>query len=310
MKRIIGLIGIIVLIIIWCFFPREEEAQEIFQAMDTIVVINAKGVGAKEAVSAAVAHARALDERLSAYAEGSDVWKINNGSESWGSDDTVGVIKRSIYFSELSGGVFDVTIMPLVKLWKETENPTDEEIAAAKNLVDYRRLQENSALPPGMAIDLGGIAKGFMADEIAVILRENGIDSAIINAGGNILVMGDKPCIVGIQAPYAQEDQNMGTVTVRNKTVVTSGFYSRGAHIIDPRTGNPVGEDILSATVICDVSMDADALSTILFILGEAGFQILEGYGAEGILIDKYNRVKTTAGVDLTITDSNYIMNN
>ena len=308
MKKIIALIIMAAMVIGVCFYLSEMEYQDTVFALNTNVVITAKGFGSQAAVKAAVERVKELDGQLSAHLDSSDVWKINNGSEKWGQRDTIRVINRGIYFSKLSGGVFDVTIMPLVRLWKENSEPTGEEIEAAQALVDYTLLQENNALPPDMAIDLGGIAKGFVADEIAVALRKNGIKSAIIDAGGNVLAMGDEPCVVGIQTPFASSGQYVGTVTVSDKTVVTSGLYERGMHIIDPRTGRPVENEVLSATVICDVSMDADALSTILFILGEDGFQILEQYGAEGILINKAKQVKTTKGADFIITDSTYTM--
>lgn len=276
-------------------------------AMDTVITIRATGINVKDGIEKAMAEIKRLDNQLSAYREGSELWNTNHGFDYWGNHDTIRCIERGIYFGKLSDGVFDISIKPLADLWKDNKNPSFEQIDAAKKLVDYKLVAPNTVLPAGMSLDLGGIAKGYAAAEAEAILRKNGVTSAIISCGGNIVVIGKKPQNVGIQDPLSTDGNvSMGFVTVADKSVVTSGNYHRGDHIIDPRLGYPVNNGIVSATVICENSMDADALSTILFIMGENGLDFIKKQNAEGIIINSRGEVRTT-GIDIEITNNNFV---
>ena len=236
------------------------------------------------------------------------------------SADTFSVLKEALAFSELSGGAFDVTVHPLVRLWGiGTEGaaiPDAEQLSAALELVDYRAVQLNPddtsiLLPqPGMGVDVGGIAKGYAADEAARILKEAGIKSALLDFGGNIVTVGHKPdgslWRIGIQVPDASRGDFLGIATVADQSIVTSGTYERffeqgGVryhHILDTRTGYPVQNGLTSVTIITTASIEADALSTAVFALGlEEGYPLAEALSdVEAIFVTDDGGVYITPG--------------
>lgn len=284
--------------------PVEEQA---FDIMDTEVTVKAYGPNAEEAIQRAIAEMRRLDSLLSAYDPDSEVAAINSMAGVAPvkvSEDTIKVIQRALYFAELSGGVFDPTILPVSRLWtlaREKEQlPSKEEVAAALELVDYRLVQidpdEGTVYLPmkGMGLDLGAIAKGYAVDKMAEILRASGVKDFLINAGGNVYAGGRKPdnskWRVGVTDPRDTE-ATLGVMHAEDISVVCSGDYRRYFvvdntvyhHIIDPRTGYP-SDTSRGTTVFYPSSTDADALSTILFILGpddsEGILSQFEGIGA------------------------------
>lgn len=236
------------------------------------------------------------------------------------SPDTFSVVERALEFSRVSGGVFDVTIHPLVRLWgigtEDATIPDEGAIERTLDSVDYTAVEldaENRSIglpKPGMGIDVGGIAKGYAADEAAAILREAGVESALLDFGGNILTVGRKPdgspWRIGIQVPDARRGQSLGIATVASTSVVTSGTYerffeqdgTRYHHILDTETGYPVRNGLDSVTIITANSMDADALSTTAFALGlERGFAFIDEMPeVEGIFVTEDRRVITTPG--------------
>lgn len=220
-----------------------------------------------------------------------DVVKINENAGTKPvavSADTINMIERSHYFAGSSGGAFDVSVGPVMDLWgfgkSEQQVPSDEEINRALSLVDYNKVQVDPSnmtvflTKPGMSLDLGGVAKGYATDEAVKALKEAGIQHAIINAGGNVYALGDKPdgspWRVGVQDPRG-EKSIIGILYVKDRAVVTSGDYQRyfeqeGVryhHIIDPTTGKQA-RDVMQTTVVTDSATDADILSTSLFVLG------------------------------------------
>lgn len=232
--------------------------------------------------------------------ENSDIYKINANARRKPvqvSEDTMAMLEKSNRFADLSGGAFDITIGPVVDLWGFQQNerhiPSDEELRTKQALVDYRQIvldreQKTVFLPQnGMALDLGGIAKGYATDMAVKKLRQLGVTSAMINAGGNVYALGSKPdgslWRVGIQDP--RDDQNIiAILSVEDAAVVSSGDYERyfsvdGVryhHILDPSTGKPANQ-MMSTTVVTSSATDADVLSTALFVLGpERGRQLLE----------------------------------
>ncbi|NPV45184.1 MAG: FAD:protein FMN transferase [Firmicutes bacterium] len=248
------------------------------------------------------------------------------------SDDTFYVVEKGKYFSELSGGRFDISIGPLVKLWnigtEGAEIPDRRQIEEKKSLVDYNGVLLNSEKKSimlkktGMMLDLGGIAKGYAADEVAKILKENNIKHAIINLGGNVLAYGSKPdgseWRIGIQNPFSSRGDYVGIVNVINKQVVTSGIYERYFeakgkiyhHILDPETGYPVENNLVSVTVIADKGIDADSLSTSAFAMGlENGFNLIEGLdNTEAVFITNDSKIYLTSGLKETfkLTDRSF----
>jgi thiamine biosynthesis lipoprotein len=240
------------------------------------------------------------------------------------SADTFYVLEKGKYFSELSGGLFDITIGPLVKLWnigtEAATVPQETEILNKLPLVNYQNLildkdQQTAKLSaPGMIVDLGAIAKGYGADEAAKILLENGIKHAIINLGGNILALNSRPdgsaWRLGLQDPYEPRGEYMGIVTLKNQTLVSSGTYERYLerngkryhHILNPQTGYPEDNGLVSVSIITARSIDADALSTTIFLLGlEKGLALVEKLpDTEAIFITADKKVYTSSGVSAT----------
>ncbi|WP_026895005.1 FAD:protein FMN transferase [Clostridiisalibacter paucivorans] len=237
------------------------------------------------------------------------------------SDDTFKVIQRGKYYSELSSGHFDISIGSLVKIWNiGTENaevPDKIDIQDRLNLIDYNSIlldEKNKSVMlknDGMVIDLGGIAKGYAADEVSKILKENDVNHAIINLGGNVFALGNKidgtPWRIGIQDPFNPRGSFIGVIEVEDKAIVTSGIYERFFeqdgkryhHILSPFTGYPVDNNLASVSIISGNSMDADALSTSLFSLGlKDGLDLCESLNnIEAIFITKDKEVYTSSGL-------------
>jgi thiamine biosynthesis lipoprotein len=189
-----------------------------------------------------------------------------------------------------TGGLFDVTIYPVMKLWGFTDGqyqvPSEEELKETLSLVDASRIRiegDEVTLQAGQQIDLGGIAKGYASAVVMDVFREYGISSGIVSLGGNVQVLNrktDGSCWrIGIRDPQSETGDILATVEAENEAVITSGGYERYfeqdgntyIHIIDPRTGYPVEGDLASVTIISEDGMLADALSTSLYIMGFDG---------------------------------------
>jgi len=266
---------------------------------------------------------RALEKVMSRFVTNSDVDKINQqaGKEPVEVDPrTFYVIEKSLYFGEASQGKFDVTIAPLLNLWgfgtgEEREPPEGEEIEEVLPLVDYQEIEldeENMSvfLPrEEMALDLGGIAKGYIVDEIAEFLEGEGIEHGTVNAGGDIRALGTRldgnPWRIGITHPRDRENV-IAVIPVTQEAIVTSGDYERFFthegeryhHILDPDTGQPAGE-VMSVTVVAPDCITADSLSTAVFVLGvEEGMALLESMSrVEGMIVDLQEEIHVTRGL-------------
>lgn len=207
------------------------------------------------------------------------------------------LLTAALSYCEKSGGAFDITIGPVSALWdftsEEKRIPSDDELLAALPLVDYRNVivKENRVrfLQEGMQLDLGAIAKGYIADKIKEFLLEHGVESAVINLGGNVLCVGEKPdgnaFEIGIQKPFANRSETVSSVSVRDKSVVSSGIYERSFekdgkfyhHLLNPKTGYPYDNSLVSVTILSEKSVDGDGLSTACFSLGlEEGMKLIE----------------------------------
>ena len=240
--------------------------------------------------------------------------------------DLIGVLEKALHYAELSGGAFDPTIGPLVRLWgigTDSERvPGDDEIAAALELVGWRDLvidrEAGTAFlrREGMALDLGAIAKGYAADEAVRIAREGGAKRAVLDFGGNIAVLGWRdgkgaaplPWRIGIQSPLGERGSYIGILPAHDTSVVTSGVYeryfeARGKryhHILSTADGYPVDNGLLSVTVVMERSVDADALSTAVFALGfQRGSALIDSIDGAGAIFvfDDYS-VRVTDRLD------------
>lgn len=265
-----------------------------------------------------------IENKMSINIENSELIQVNNSSGKNPvkvSDESYYVIKKGKEFSELSEGKFDITIGPLVKLWgigtESAKIPLKNEIEEKISLIDYKDIEldeDNKEVyleKEGMIIDLGGIAKGYTADVIKDQLIKNGVNKAIINMGGNILVVGNKingdPWNIGIQDPFTPRGNYLGIISVTDKSVVTSGIYERFLeqdgkryhHILNPFTGYPWESNLAGISIISDKSIDGDALSTTVFSMGaEKGLEFVEELeNIEAIFITKDKRVLVSSGI-------------
>lgn len=280
-----------------------------------------------------------LESTLSINENGTLVDKINEsaGIEPVKVDyDTYTVIKKGLEYAKLSNGLFDISVGPIVKLWNiglpEAKVPTQEEIDSRIPLVGYSDVElndeENTVFlkRQGMMIDLGGVAKGYTADVISDILTEEGVKSAIIDLGGNIFAHGLKvdgsTWRIGIQNPFSDRGDIIGTITVKNKSIVTSGIYERYIekdgikyhHILSPKTGYPYENEIAGITIISDKSSDGDALSTSVFAMGvEEGMKFINTQeGIDAIFVTKDNKIYITDGIRdiFKLTNTDFTLSN
>ena len=236
------------------------------------------------------------------------------------------VIEEGLRYGRLSEGRFDITIGPLVGLWHigydDARVPSPEEIEEALPLVDLNRVITDPAgkrvglESEGMQMDLGAIAKGFIADRIADSLKSRGFKRGIINLGGNVLTLGSKPgnipFRIGIQNPWEPRGASVGVLELEDLSLVSSGDYERffiedGVkyhHILDTATGYPVENSLTAVTIISERSVDGDGLSTSVFAMGlEKGFALIESLeGIEAIFITKDKRVYLTPGIEPIFT--------
>jgi thiamine biosynthesis lipoprotein len=271
-----------------------------------------------------------IEKKMSRYIDSSEISKINQNSGIKSVDissETYEVIKKTLYYSELTDGVFDITIGPIIDLWKigteEEAVPPLTSVEETLPLVDYQKiiLEDGSVFltTEGMSIDLGGVVKGYAADQIVSILKENNVESALINLGGNIYVHGYKAdgsqWKVGIRNPFEGRSDYIGTLTTYSQTIVTSGPYEkyfydnerRYHHIFDPRTGFPTRGDLESVTIISDNSMIADMLTTSVFALGlEEGISLINSLDkVDCILITKEKKVYLSENIQ-----DKFVLNN
>ena len=198
------------------------------------------------------------------------------------------IIEVGLYYSDMSNGAFDITIEPVISLWdftgKNPSLPSKKDIDNKLQYIDYRSLQLKNgqiiSYKPGSSIDLGAIAKGYIADKVKDYLVSTGVESAIINLGGNVLCIGNKPdgtpFKIGIQKPFADRDETTAIMDITDLSVVSSGIYERYFtlddniyhHIVNLISGYPYDNDLVSVSIISEKSVDGDGLSTSCFALG------------------------------------------
>lgn len=330
---------IIFFVLIIIFSSGKFESNEVTKSgyvLGTLINLKAYGKKAEMAIAESIERLNNIDDKMSAFKENSEISRINfmaGVSAESVSDDTYLVVEKAIEYSKILEGTFDPTIRPLVKLWsignKGEKIPDEAEIQATIKLVDYKDvlLDESSSSimlkHKKQALDIGGIAKGFAADEVRNIFLKHNIKSALIDLGGNIFALGKKqdntPWRVGIQNPFEPRGEFIGILNVINKSIVTSGNYERYFikdekrfhHIIDPKTGYPSESKIISATIISDNSIDGDGLSTGVYIIGvEKALRIIEEIkGIDAILVTEDKNVYMTSGIReiFTLTDDEFI---
>lgn len=306
-----------------CGSKEPEKTEKQIFAMDTVMTLTAYGEAAGPALDAAAAQINETARLLDPEQEGSLVWTLNHsgGAQTEVPEllyhmlDTAGTVYAR------SGGALDLSVYPVVRTWGFIDQayrvPSPDEIAAAMEGVDYAAVTFEqtgdtcfAAVPDGMEISFGSVAKGAMSDAVVDTLRENGVTSAVISLGGNVQTLGLRPdgsdWTVAVQDPH-DTGTFLGTIAVGETAVVTSGSYQRYFeengmvyhHIIDPATGYPAESGLLSATVVCPDGAMADCLSTAMFVLGEDG--ALDYWrtwgGFEMLLVTTDGRVVLTDGL-------------
>lgn len=336
MKRMIAGALALVLLLSGCTSSNMPQTGELF-IMSTYVTQQVYGEHAGEAILAVNELLGAYDATLSLYKEDSEISRINQNAgiaPTAVSGETFSLIQKAKQYSELSDGLFDLTVAPLSTLWGiSSENPrvpSDEEIAVALDLVDYQNviLAESGKTVylkrKGMAIDLGGVAKGFFCEKIEEVYRQYGVSSALVSIGGNIYTYGQKPdgesYRLGIRNPNDLNGSSvMGILSSHDEVVSTSGAYERYFeqdgilyhHILDLETGFPAESDLLSVTVICKDGGMADFLSTALYLAGSKAIEsYLNDERFQVIVIDQKNQVYISPSLKerFTITDSAFLL--
>ena len=273
--------------------------------------------GEADALAAARDRVLELESRLSVTDPDSEIATLNRDGTAALSPDTAELLGKALSLCARVDGALDVTIYPVVKAWGFTTGdytvPDEAALSALLEKVDYTKVRlegDTASLPAGSEIDLGAVAKGWTGDELAALLREEGVKSALLELGGNIHTVGSKPdgsdWRVAVRDPGDPEGY-IGVVSVSDKAVVTSGGYERyfeedGVrywHIMDPRTGAPARSGLASVTIVADSGLYADGLSTALFVMGAEG--ALDYWRAhrdfEVVLVSEDGSVTVTAGL-------------
>jgi len=298
-----------------------QASRDVF-AMDTYMTVTCYGTRCEEAADAAVAEIRRLDELLSAGDPDSETGQLNSHKEGKISKDSQIMIDKSIDLWDQTGGAFDITVYPVMDLWGFTDGdyrvPDSGELEQILQAVDSGQLQlsgDTVKLGKDQGIDLGGIAKGYTSDRIMEIFEEYELTAGLVSLGGNVQLYGSKPdgspwkC--GIRDPLNAEDESalMGVLRAENCAVITSGGYERFFeddegntyhHIIDPRTGYPADNGLISVTIVSASGMLADGLSTACFVLGAEGaaeYWRNSEEDFEMILMDSDKQVYITEGL-------------
>lgn len=295
-----------------CAYSTQRKTQTGFY-LNTVISITLYGKNIPDQLfEGCMELADTYEHLFSRTLEGSDIWNINHseGNPVWVHDETRDLLSIALSYAEMSDGLVDPTIGSLSALWNfGDENqgivPSSEEIANALSHVNYKNvvIDGNNVIltDPEAKLDLGFIAKGYIADRIKEYLLENHVSSAIINLGGNVLTIGQKPdqtpYKVGIQKPFADIGTSVLTLDIQDKSLVSSGNYERYFikddvlyhHILSPFDGYPARSGLSAVTIISDRSVDGDALSTLCFLLGyEKGKELTDSLqGVEAVFISE-----------------------
>lgn len=310
-----------------CSGKEESKKSEVISRtelfMGTSVKVSVYDTESEQALDKAFERVSEIENLVSINKEGTEIDKLNDKAGVSGeqlSEDSISIIEKGLYYSDLSKGSYDISIGPLVKLWSiglpEAKIPTQEEIDDVLDDIDYKDVEvkgnEVFLKEKGMLLDLGSIAKGYAADEIVEVLQENGVEKAVIDLGGNVYVMGRKneenKWKIGVQNPFTERGNVIGSITLEDKSIVTTGVYERFIedeetkyhHVLDPKTGYPYKTEIAGVTIIADKSIDADALSTLVFTMGvKEGIEFIENKnGVDAIFVTNDKKVYKTSGVN------------
>ena len=286
MKRILPIIMILITLS-GCAIGASTYTESFF-AMDTYMTITVNGKDAENAVKSAEAEIKTLDKKLSAHNKESEIYKLNKNGSAELSEDSADLIKKSLGYYKLTGGAFNFAMLDVTRLWgfpdKNYRVPEKSELEKALKTAKPDMVKVNgkkvSLGLKGISLDLGAVAKGYTSQKITDNLKKWGIDSALLNLGGNVQVLGTKPdgslWTVAVENPD-KDKEYLGTLKIKDMAVVTSGGYERCFkkngktyhHILNPENGYPAESGLVSATAVCENGALADAFSTALFVMGK-----------------------------------------
>lgn len=265
--------------------------------LDTVSTITLYGGGDEKLIDRCFELCREYELIFSRTDERSELYALNRDGSAEVSGELLKLITLARDYARLSGGAFDFTLGAASGMYGFSSDsphaPSASELAEAMEHTGWEKVVIDGSTvtltDPGAVIDLGAIAKGYIADRLAELLLENGQNSAVINLGGNVLCLGSRPdgsdFTVGLQYPFEQLNETIANIRVSGMSVVTSGIYQRcfeqdGVfyhHILDPETGLPCQSGLLAVSVVCPSSADADALSTACFVLGlDDGLELID----------------------------------
>ncbi len=306
---------------------REPVSRSAF-LLNTFVSITLYDTGDETILDDAIKLCQEYESMFSRTLETSELYALNHRADGVMtvslSDDMAALLQKSLYYCELSKGAFDITIEPVSALWDFTSDtavlPDKAKLERALTQVGYQvlSLDKNSlTFHSPASIDLGATAKGYIADRLKEYLVAAGVKSAIINLGGNVLCIGSRPdkspFTVGLQKPFADHSETFAVLQVDDQSVVTSGVYERHFvfdgknyhHILNPKTGYPYDNGLISVTILSDSSADGYALSTVCFSLGlEEGMRLVDSMdGVYACFIDENNQIYYSKGMEAYVKE-------
>lgn len=300
------------------FFASSNEVKREFFAMNTFVSAKVKGFAAEDTADGISSLVRELDSKqLSRYTSGSEISRINSEAETVLSDEMRDYITELLEVGKMSGGKFDIALGAVSDLWSFNDSPrvpSSDELteALSHSGSDKLSLSGNTLTrADGCIVDLGSAGKGIALDKVKSYLSDKKISSAVVSVGGSVLLYGKGSFNVGVRDPWGEAGRSVMTVKLGAGCVSTSGSYERcfeqGGkryhHILDPDTGLPVENGLVSVTVISDSGLLSDALSTACFVLGaEGGAKLAAKYGCEAIFITEDKKVICTDGIKPNVT--------
>jgi thiamine biosynthesis lipoprotein len=296
--------------------PAQEPESATFFAMDTAMDFTVYGDAAL--LDEAETLIGSLEEQVSVTDEHSDIYAIDHTGSGSLSGNAAELMAQALELCRRTNGELDLSVYPIVRAWGFTTGsyqvPDEETIQSLLPLVDYTQIQYDAAtgvvtLPEGMEIDLGSVAKGYAGQLAAQMLREHGVQSALLNLGGNVQTVGTKPggfpWQIGIKDP--QGEDAMMVLSVEDQAVVTSGGYERYFeqdgqtywHIMDPSTGHPADSGLISVTIVGDEGVVCDGLSTALFVMGleKAADLWVQSCDFEAVFVTASGEVYITEGL-------------
>lgn len=308
----------VIAMLLFAFLLTGCEASQSFYAMDTAMNISAYGLHAQDAVNESISYINELEAAISRTRAESDIAKLNDaqGEPVELSEQAADILSEALRLAQQTDGYFDPTIAPLSDLWgigtEHAAVPAQTDIDKILPYIGYKTVQlkgNTALLAANIGIDLGGIGKGYAADQVAAILKQKGIKQALVSLGGNVYVIGEKekgtPWSVGITDPD-DESTYFGILSVSDTSVVTSGDYERYfeqngkryCHIFDPKTGYPAETDLRSVTVVSQKSVEADAYTTALFVMGfEKAKAFCQTHHIDAVFMRKDHTVYVTDGL-------------